>query len=169
MLNFYSFSSFLPFDGLLCVQAVGKFPVMVRSSTSNRQPPTSSASLPPPTQTGTDRPSPHTHPPPFPGGTAGPIRRVHPTFLSHFPVPQFPSTETNTEPHSQLISTQRHISGTRHLEADQASHTLGGGAPLPKTHQVWRVVQTCSAPSANVSRNNLREGKNEAECPIYKW
>lgn len=40
VLNFYSFSSFLPSDGLLCVQAVGKFPVMVRSSTTNNPPPT---------------------------------------------------------------------------------------------------------------------------------
>lgn len=38
VLNFYSFSSFLPSDGLLCVQAVGKFPVMVRSSTTNNPP-----------------------------------------------------------------------------------------------------------------------------------
>lgn len=39
VLNFHSFSSFLPFDGLLCVQAVGKFPVMVRSSTTGTPPP----------------------------------------------------------------------------------------------------------------------------------
>lgn len=39
VLNFYSFSSFLPFDGFLCVQAVGKFSVMVRSSTTGNHPP----------------------------------------------------------------------------------------------------------------------------------
>lgn len=38
VLNFYSFSFFLPFDGLLCVQAVGKFPVTVRSSTNESYP-----------------------------------------------------------------------------------------------------------------------------------
>lgn len=36
--TFYSFSSFLPFDGLLCVQAVGKFSVMMRSSSTGNSP-----------------------------------------------------------------------------------------------------------------------------------
>lgn len=37
--TFYSFSAFLPFDGLLCVQAVGKFSVMMRSSSTSNPPP----------------------------------------------------------------------------------------------------------------------------------
>lgn len=56
VLNFHSFSSFLPFDGPLCVQAVGKFPVMVRSSTTGTPLPSPSPSpnamtqrTPPPT------------------------------------------------------------------------------------------------------------------------
>lgn len=36
--TFYSFSSFLPFDGLLCVQTVGKFSVMMRSSSTGNSP-----------------------------------------------------------------------------------------------------------------------------------
>lgn len=38
LLTFYSFSSFLPFDGLLCVRAVGKFSVMMRSSSTGNSP-----------------------------------------------------------------------------------------------------------------------------------
>lgn len=68
VLNFYSFSSFLPFDGLLCVQAVGKFPVMVRSSTTSNYPH-------PNTHTHTiTTPTPPPHPPccpSKPGRTAG--------------------------------------------------------------------------------------------------